>query len=54
MGESEGQGRNGKPRQNAEEANNVRQCPQEDCCRTTGSVGESESRTEDRLTEKLT
>jgi hypothetical protein len=54
MGESEGQGRNGKPRHNAEETNNVRQRPQEDCCGTTGSVGESESRKEDRLTEKLT
>jgi hypothetical protein len=47
MGEGE------REQHDAQEANNVRRCPQENWCRPTRSMGESENRKENCLTAKL-
>ena len=52
MGESEGQRRKGECRHYAEEANDVCQRPQADCCGATCPVGESENCKEIGLTDK--
>lgn len=50
MGESKSEEQAGDRRHNASEANNVRERLQENRCSTTCTLGEGESREEDRLT----
>jgi hypothetical protein len=54
MGEGEGEEQQRQRGDDAQETNDVRRGPQEDRCGATRSMGEGESRTENRLTTKET